>query len=51
MGLKVPLQISIAFVTGFLKSKSAVLIHRKILKTKRVGGLLSVSKPVFTMQD
>ena len=35
----VPPKFSIAFVIGFLKGKSAVLIHRKILKTRRVSGL------------
>ena len=30
---------SIAFVIGFLKGKSAVLIHRKVLGKKRVSGL------------
>jgi len=39
MCLKVPPKFSIAFVIGFLKGKSAVLIHRKILRTKRVSGL------------
>lgn len=39
MCLKVPPKYSIAFVIGFLKGKSAVLIHRKILKAKKVTGL------------
>jgi putative transposase len=39
MCLSVPPKFSIAFVIGFLKGKSAVLIHRKILKTKKVTGL------------
>ncbi len=39
MCLKVPPKFSIAFVIGFLKGKSAVLIHRKILKTKKMTGL------------
>ena len=39
MCLKVPPKFSIAFVIGFIKGKSAVLIHRKILKHKRVAGL------------
>ena len=39
MCLSVPPKHSIAFVIGFLKGKSAVLIHRKILKTKKVSGL------------
>ena len=39
MCLSVPPKFSIAFVIGFLKGKSAVLIHRKLLKTKRSTGL------------
>ncbi len=39
MCLRVPPKFSIAFVIGFLKGKSAVLIHRKLLKTKKVTGL------------
>lgn len=37
--LSVPPKYSIAFVIGFIKGKSAVLIHRKILKVQRVSGL------------
>jgi len=37
--LSVPPKYSIAFVIGFLKGKSAVLIHRKGLGKKRVSGL------------
>ena len=36
MCISVPPKFSIAFVTGFLKGKSAVLIHRTVLKEKRV---------------
>jgi len=39
MCLKVPPKFSIAFVIGFLKGKSAVRIHREILRNKRVTGL------------
>jgi len=39
MCLSVPPKYSIAFVIGFLKGKSAVLIHRKLLGQKRVSGL------------
>jgi putative transposase len=39
MCLRVPPKFSIAFVIGFIKGKSAVLIHRKVLKEKRVSGL------------
>ena len=39
MCLSVPPKYSIAFVVGFLKGKSAVLIHRTVLKKKRVTGL------------
>ena len=39
MCLKVPPKFSIAFVIGFLKGKSAVRIHRNILKAKKVTGL------------
>lgn len=37
--LKVAPKFSIAFVIGFLKGKSAVRIHRRILKNQRVTGL------------
>ncbi len=39
MCLSVPPKFSIAFVIGFLKGKSAVRIHRELLKNKRVTGL------------
>ena len=39
MCLRVPPKFSVAHVIGFLKGKSAVLIHRKILKQRRVSGL------------
>jgi len=39
MCLKVAPKYSIAFVIGFLKGKSAVLIHRTILRKKQVSGL------------
>ncbi len=39
MCLRVAPRFSIAFVIGFLKGKSAVLIHRKILRQRRVTGL------------
>ena len=39
MCISVSPKYSIAFVIGFLKSKSAVLIHRTVLKEKRVSGL------------
>jgi putative transposase len=39
MCLKVPPKFSIAFVIGFIKGKSAVLIHRTVLKEKKVAGL------------
>ena len=39
MCLKVPPKFSIAFVIGFLKGKSAVRLHRNILKAKKVTGL------------
>ena len=34
--LRVPPKYSIAYVVGFLKGKSAVRIHRQLLKEKRV---------------
>ena len=37
--ISVPPKFSIAFVIGFLKGKSAIRIHREILKEKRVTGL------------
>ena len=39
MCLSVPPKYSIAFVIGFLKGKSAVRIHRELLRHKRVTGL------------
>ena len=39
MCLSVAPKYSIAFVIGFLKGKSTVLIHRTVLKKKRVSGL------------
>ena len=39
MCLSVPPKFSIAFIIGFLKGKSAIRIHREILKVKRVTGL------------
>ena len=39
MCLRVPPKFSVAHVIGFLKGKSAVLIHRKVLKQRRVTGL------------
>lgn len=37
--LSVPPKYSIAYVVGFLKGKSAVRIHRQLLKEKRVYGM------------
>jgi putative transposase len=39
MVLKIPPKYSVAFVLGFLKGKSAVRIHREVLKERRVIGL------------
>ena len=39
MCISVPPKYSIAFVIGFLKGKSAVLIHRTVLNKNRVSGL------------
>ena len=39
MCLRVPPKYSIAFVMGFLKGKSAVLIHRKLIGHRRVTGM------------
>ena len=39
MCISVPPKYSIAFVIGFFKGKSAVLIHRTVLNKKRVSGL------------
>ena len=39
MCLKVPPKFSIAFVIGFIKGKSAVLIHRKIMGHRKVSGM------------
>ncbi len=39
MCLRVPPKFSIAFVIGFLKGKSAVLIHRRLLGHRRVTGM------------
>ena len=39
MCLQIPPKLSVAFVIGFLKGKSAVRIHRTVLDRKRVTGL------------
>ena len=39
MCLSIPPKYSIAFAIGFLRGKSAVRIHRELLKIKRVTGL------------
>ena len=39
MCLSVPPKFSIAHTIGFLKGKSAVLIHRQILNERRMTGL------------
>ena len=39
MCLSVPPKFSIAFAIGFLKGKSAVRIHRQVLRNRRVTGL------------
>jgi len=39
MCLSVALKYSIAFVIGFLKGKSAVMIHRRLMGHRRVTGL------------
>jgi putative transposase len=39
MCLRIPLKFSIAFFLGFLKGKSAIRIHREVLKVKKVTGL------------
>lgn len=39
MCLSVPPKYSIANTVGFLKGKSAIRIHRELLKNKRVSGL------------
>jgi putative transposase len=39
MCLRVPPRMSIAFVIGFLKGKSAVLIHRRLMGQRRMTGL------------
>ena len=39
MCLSIPPKYSVAHVIGFLKGKSAVLIHREALKVKRVSSL------------
>jgi len=45
MCLSVPPKFSIAFIIGFLKGKSAIRIHREILRVKRVKGLHFWSLP------
>jgi len=39
MCLSIPPKYSVAFAIGFLKGKSAVRIHRELLKMRRVTGL------------
>jgi len=45
--LSVPPKLSFAFLIGFLKGKSAIRIHREILKVKRVTGLHFWSRGYF----
>jgi putative transposase len=39
MVMSIPPKLSVAFAIGFLKGKSAVRIHRELLKERRVTGL------------
>jgi putative transposase len=39
MCLRIPPKYSVAFFLGFLKGKSAIRIHREVLKVKKVTGL------------
>ena len=39
MCLSIPPKYSVAFAIGFLKGKSAIRIHRELLKMRRVTGL------------
>ncbi len=39
MCLSIPPKFIVAFVIGFLKGKSAVRIHREVLRNRRVTGL------------
>lgn len=39
MCLSIPLKYSVAFALGFIKGKSAVRIHREVLRIRRVTGL------------
>jgi putative transposase len=47
MCLSIPPKYSIAFVIGYLKGKSAVLIHRTILGKKRLSGLHFLARGYF----
>ena len=50
MCLSVPPKFSVAFIIGFLKGKSAIRIHREILKVKRVTGLHFWSRAIVSAQ-
>ena len=50
MCLSVPPKFSVAFIIGFLKGKSAIRIHREILKGKRVTGLHFWSRAIVSAQ-
>jgi len=39
MCLRIPPKYSVAFFLGFLKGKSAIRIHREVLKVKKIAGL------------
>ncbi len=41
MCLSIPPKYSVVFVIGFLKGKSAVRIHREVLRIKKITGLQS----------
>jgi putative transposase len=47
MCVSIPPKLSVAFAIGFIKGKSAVRIHRRILGNKRVTGLHFWSRGYF----
>ena len=48
--LSFPLKYSIAMTVGYLKSKSAILIHREIIGKKRLfPGLVQVCRTIYSV--
>jgi len=45
--LSIPPKFSVSNIAGFLKGKSAIRIHRELLRTKKMSGLSFWAKDYF----